>query len=516
MFSRKQKLILILTLMKIRFSFFILFFLVGVAALVLIAGDNGAQAKEWPAETFPIAELDNCDSQESCFAYCDKNENIPECVDFALKNDLISEEDAVWAKKLGGVQTGPGGCKTESACESYCDNVDNLSVCLDFAVEHDLMPPEELAEAKMVAKALAQGAKPPGGCKSKGECDNYCTQAGNMGECADFALKAGFMSQEEYGEAQQVMKALAAGAKLPGGCQNKKSCDSYCAQPDNVGECLDFALKAGFMSAEEAEEAKRIMPLMAAGKMPGNCKSKSQCEAYCNVEEHSDECAQFAIEAGFMSPEDAEMYRKTGGKGPGGCKGQEECESFCNNPQNSAACLEFGLKYGLISDEQMQEMKSGLQQTKDAIYGAPSEVSSCVKSELGGDFMSALEAGDLTAMARGDMSGIFDKCWQSYQPPQPPGVPHPDEMAPFGALPGQPIDGHMDSPMMEGQAIPGELYQQPPLEPGQPLPDEPLIIDGEEFDFGGHEDSVQPLPAIEAQPEFPELGQNEDVGGEAG
>jgi hypothetical protein len=38
---------------------------------------------------YPVAELGNCASKEECKAFCDKQENILECVVFAEQQGLI-------------------------------------------------------------------------------------------------------------------------------------------------------------------------------------------------------------------------------------------------------------------------------------------------------------------------------------------------------------------------------------------------------------------------------------------
>ena len=59
---------------------------------------------------------------------------------------------------------------------------------------------------------------------------------------------------------------------------------------------FEFCRSAGFIPKEEAEIARKIMPLMMKGEMPGlACKSKDQCESYCENESRAEECASFAI-----------------------------------------------------------------------------------------------------------------------------------------------------------------------------------------------------------------------------
>lgn len=49
------------------------------------------------------------------------------------------------------------------------------------------------------------------------------------------------------------------GGESPGGCCGKEACDAYCNDLSHMQECIDFAVKAGFMTQEEAEEMLKGM-----------------------------------------------------------------------------------------------------------------------------------------------------------------------------------------------------------------------------------------------------------------
>ena len=333
-------------------------------AISFIIVDNAASAQAEPE--FPIAELGNCQNQAECTSFCDKEGNITACVNYAERNGMMSAEEAAEARRFARIGSGPGGCKSKSECATYCDSVDNINSCLQFAEQNNLIDENELAEARKVAEALKSGAKMPGGCKNKAQCETYCESADRMSECLDFAERAGLIPEDELDEARKVAKALASGKKQPGGCTNKKSCDAYCSTPDHIEECIQFAIDADLIPPEEIEEVKKILPLMKAGKMPGGCMRKEECDAYCSDESHMDECVNFAMEAGFMKPEEVEMYKKTGGKGPGGCKSKESCEAFCDDPANEETCFNFAKEKGLIPEEDLQKMQEGKAQMQQA------------------------------------------------------------------------------------------------------------------------------------------------------
>ncbi|MEK7629739.1 MAG: hypothetical protein AAB394_04495 [Patescibacteria group bacterium] len=374
----------------------------GVAISAFIFFDGKAQAQQI---SYPVKELGSCKNEVECKSFCDNKDNITLCVNFAEKNGIMSKDDATQARKFAKMGDGPGGCKSQGECESYCNDVAHLDQCLDFASKNGLIDSKDLGEAKKVAEVLKAGGKLPGGCKNKSECESFCNDLDNAEECFNFASAAGFIPKEELADAKKAMEAMKAGAKPPGGCKNKKECASYCSDSANIEECLGFAEKAGFIPKEEIEQARKIIPLMKAGKMPGGCKGKDECQNYCQDSTHADECANFAIEAGFMKPEEAEMFKKTGGKGPGGCKGKNECESFCNDPANQEQCFKFASEKGLIPEAQVKEMKEGMAQFQQGLNMATPEVLDCIKSSVGEDRFEKMKSGGIPDKSVGEAMG---------------------------------------------------------------------------------------------------------------
>lgn len=388
---------------------------------------------------YPIAELGNCPNEQACFAYCDAPANLNQCLDFAAKHNLLSKSEVDKAKKFQSIgAVGPGGCTSELECENYCENVNNIEECLAFAEQHGFMDDKELEEAKKIAEVLRQGAQLPGACISKASCEAYCEDPNNMRECIAFAEAAGFMSPEELQEAKQVLKALDAGIPMPGNCRGERACEAYCEDQAHMEECVEFALAAGFIPPEEAEQVRRMIPLMKEGKMPKGCMSgREQCEAYCADDANIEECTTFFVEAGFMTHEEAEMFQKTGGKGPGDCKGREECEAFCNNPANQQACFTFGTEHGLISEEQLHNIEQGIKQFKEGFAQAPPEVEQCLRKSMGQDVLDKMEAGMF--LPSPEMGDIMRRCFkESFSRPErgefgpPPGFEEGEELFPSG------------------------------------------------------------------------------------
>jgi hypothetical protein len=313
-----------------------------------------------------------------------------------------------------------GNCQNKEECRIYCENWEHIEECVTFAEAHNLFSPEELAEAKKVKKALVEGVLPPGGCSSPTQCKAYCEQPTVIEECIDFAEKIGIIPPEEAREARLVRKAMLAGIPFPGDCRTKKNCDAYCSQPNHMKECFSYACKIGILSSGECSRGTKTISLMAKGESPGGCKSKEECEAYCAKESHKEECVSFASKAGLISEEEAEIQRKTGGVGPGGCKSKEECDAFCNNPANQETCFEFAAQYGLIPQEEIQKMRESVGQMQKGLEFATPEVIECLNSTVGPEVVAKIRSGNF--MPTPQIGEQIKSCFDKYMAP-PPGAP---------------------------------------------------------------------------------------------
>lgn len=398
-----------------------------VISLVVFGVVNNIFGQESSGETgiqYPVAELGNCADRGACEVYCDNPENTEACLVFAEKNKLMSEEEIEIAKKfIEAGSNGPGGCATKNSCETYCNDMNHIDECISFAEENNLMQPEELAEAKKVQAAIARGVNPPP-CGNKKQCDVYCEEPDHMEVCITFAAEAGFLQGKELEDAQKMLLAIKKGVTPPP-CRGKEACDEYCNNPDNMEVCMNFAIEAGFMDEQEKVNAQKMLQAIKGGVRPPDCQGKEECDAYCGQEEHFEECINFAVAAGFMSAEDVVMARKTGGKGPGDCKGKEECEAFCNNPDNQETCFNFAKEHGLIPEEDLKQMEEGKQKMQESLQQAPSAVLDCLGSEMGFDTVEKLKAGE--AMPSREIGEKMRICFEKSGPQNGPGN---NEMAP--------------------------------------------------------------------------------------
>ncbi len=226
-----------------------------------------------------------CSSEEECNEYCNKFENLEECLDFEVEiggltreeaDDILRKERAIQKEagnitpdqinsilqKVGG---GPGGCMSQDECDSYCGNEENGEECINFAKEHGLMNPEKAEKIKnnlAVGKTLKdQGG--PGGCTSPEECKNYCDQEENGEECINFGRDHGLMTSEK---AQQLKNQIEIRKELeimggPGGCSGLEECKNYCSQEENREECLNFGKEKGLISEVKAREVQKFQEI---------------------------------------------------------------------------------------------------------------------------------------------------------------------------------------------------------------------------------------------------------------
>lgn len=369
---------------------------------------------------YPIKELGNCKNKADCKSYCDKPKNMKICIAFAEENNLMPKEEIKRAKNfIAAGAKGPGGCEGKEECETFCDDIAHIDECISFGEKNNLIPPEELEEAKKVQAAIAQGIKPPP-CGSKKKCDAYCQELEHMEECIAFGEAAGFLKDNELEDAKKVFVAVKKGVKPPP-CRGKEECDEYCGNPDNMEVCMNFAMEAGFMSEQEKADSQKMLTAFKKGIKPPACQSKDKCDIYCNQEEHFEECTNFAEAAGFMSPENAAMARKTKGKGPGDCKGKEQCEAFCNNPDNQETCFNFAKEHGLIPEEDLKKMDEGKQRFKEALDQAPPEVTECLDSLVGKEKMEKFRSG--AVMPPKEIGDQMRTCFEKAMGPGGPGGP---------------------------------------------------------------------------------------------
>lgn len=313
-----------------------------------------------------------------------------------------------------------GSCKDQTDCAKFCNISTNMIACVNYAEKNNLLSGEDLRVSKAVAKRVAEGTT-PGQCKSEAECTSFCAgKTENIKECVAFAEELKIIPENELAEAKKILKALKGGAQMPGSCKTKGDCESYCAISSHIDECLIFAETAEILPKKELEEAKKVASFLKEGKTPGKCQAKKECEDYCSKDANFNECIAFAETAGLVTKEDAEIAKKAGGVGPGGCKSKESCEEYCNKDENIDACTSFAIEKGLVSDEQKELMISGIDQMTKALESLPSEmrdqVESCLKSSIGEEKYNKIL--NKTVKPTKEIGGKIEACFGAIKKPE--------------------------------------------------------------------------------------------------
>jgi len=372
------------------------FFMAGLTAFIafFVLGESAVCQEGLSNVSYPIPELGNCASKEDCRAFCDKPENYVLCTRWAAENGLVSEEKIPEVEKeakqiekfeSGEISEGPGGCKSPEECDAYCSKPEHGEECFRFGLEHNLISPQEAEQIKKQMEEI----KGPGGCKSKEECDTFCAKPENAEACINYGVKDGTLTQAEADELLAIMARerekrrsmppppeevhpkpegpkvdkekiveILKKEKGPGGCLTLEECEEYCDDFSHAEECLSFVEKNNLASSKDLEQMKKMTKLMETTGGPGGCKNREECDKYCSLPEHQDECLKFAKENNLISPEEVKMMEemKGGRGGPGGCKSQKECDIYCSNPQHMKECLDFSVKQGIMTKEDAQRM----------------------------------------------------------------------------------------------------------------------------------------------------------------
>jgi len=295
-----------------------------------------------------------------------------------------------------------GNCGDKTACKAYCNEPSHMPSCVAFAKAHGLMNEAEASRAEKFSKELVAG-NTPGGCSSPQSCEAYCSDITHMDECIAFAERQG-IRDNHIDEAKKIRTHLKSGGTMPGGCTSHTSCEAYCSNFEHADECLAFAEKIGInignadeeFGPKDIHEVRKIVDLMKRGEMPGGCRSREACDAYCSDRGHFEECIAFAEKAGFVDAKQAELARKAGGAGPGSCRSEATCRTYCNDPAHQEECFKFAEEHGLISQEDLKHAKEGFVRLKQGLEQAPPEVAECLKSKLGPNIIQDIQAGTLT------------------------------------------------------------------------------------------------------------------------
>ncbi len=458
---------------------------------------------------YPVPELGDCSSQEKCKVYCDDISHLEECINFAERHSLIPLEELEESKKIitainKGIEPPP--CNSKAECDIYCSEPEHMEMCVAFAEAAGVLSPEELEEAKKVLSGIKKGVKHPN-CRGKEQCDIYCCGPAHMEECVSFAEAAGLISPSE------AIMMRKTGGESPGGCCGKKACDAYCDDPAHMQECIRFANKYGLMPKKEAEMAMKMLEAGLTGG-PGGCNSQEECNAYCNDLAHMQECIDFALKAGFITEEEAEQSLKMTElgitTGPGNCQSKEECEIYCENPDNIQECIGFGEKMGIITSKEKETMIQGGpggcmgEKECESYCKDPIHIEECIKFGTEQGFISPEEAEEM-------IKGGHEFPTEGEILPGEMPLPKEGFYGPGGCITKEECEAYCSQPehfeecgFQRGELMktPGEHI--PPPEEIEPYKSEPMKTPGEHIpppeEVKSSEETIPIIPSSEEKP----------------
>lgn len=151
-----------------------------------------------------------------------------------------------------------------------------------------------------------------------------------------------------------------------GNCKSETDCRAYCEQRDNadvIRACLAFAKKYNLLSADVIARGEKFADV-AAGGGPGGCRDEKTCVAYCENMAHIQECVLFVETYDLLPKEELAEFKsvaaalKAGAQLPGNCTGKENCLAYCENPAVIDECLDFAEKAGFLSGEELIEARN--------------------------------------------------------------------------------------------------------------------------------------------------------------
>lgn len=159
----------------------------------LMSSDEIARARKMTALA-TTGGPGGCTTKDQCEAYCADTAHMDQCISFAEKAGILTGKNLEDAKKVLPFITkgqAPGGCTTKDQCEAYCADTTHTLECVSFAEKAGLISQEEAALVKKT------GGVGPGGCTSKESCDAFCNIKENQDVCFVFAESNGLIKPED-------------------------------------------------------------------------------------------------------------------------------------------------------------------------------------------------------------------------------------------------------------------------------------------------------------------------------
>ncbi len=196
-----------------------------------------------PEEILKKAQIQlGCSSEKECQSFCTDPSNSSKCLEFARNNQLLDpqkeqEIEKLETKKIKMMDDAKKdlGCDSRESCSAFCSQPQNSQKCAQL---YKKQTHEEDNQPK------SQNTKP---CASDEECRNYCQS--HPGECPGFQDK----KNGELKSTSSIPKKSAGQSSGdfigPTGCKTQGECQDYCQK--HPKECPNFPISTPTQNISE-------------------------------------------------------------------------------------------------------------------------------------------------------------------------------------------------------------------------------------------------------------------------
>lgn len=247
-----------------------------------------------------------------------------------------------------------GYCRDPRECYFYCQIPKNSPACWSYGKY--IMQKDVLGDSSSNTTIDANITVTPtpnkynisfpiaelGNCANVTECKNFCAQSQNQVKCHDFAVKKGILKSDTK---PQVDTTLVTAAKTELRCDGADACKAFCQKEENTDTCFQFAVKHGRAKKESAPK-KITSNLIAIARKELGCTDAGSCRAICEKPENQEKCLAWGKKQGLIKEElkeisDARQKLLTEAKAELGCDSFTACAALCKTPEDAPKCIEM-------------------------------------------------------------------------------------------------------------------------------------------------------------------------------
>ncbi len=398
-----------------------------------------------------------CTDAQTCRSYCSDINHIDECLAYAKKTGILSSSELDEAQKIAsalsqGAQL-PGGCTTKDQCEDYCKDSSHLTECVAFAEKAGMISQQE---ADIVRKT---GGKGPGGCDSQQSCDAYCNNKDNANTCFAFAQEHGLISQDQIDQMKEGMTRLRAG--LTQAPEEVVQCLKDALGSDIIGKIESGNFTPTQSDGQTIQNCFNQFKSQSTQKMLEGFNQVPGAEACIQNKLGTSTLDQ--IKQGNMpnDPNIGDQIRSCFEENAKEAqqKGLEQIKNALENaPESVKACLQDAIGAdGLAKIQQgdssvlTQDSENKIklcfsqmqQQGVNQLQSAPAEIQSCLKEQMGSERYGRIISGQGTAEDQKEMPQAIQECTKKYQEQMQNQIQERMQQIPGSGegLPGMPING---------------------------------------------------------------------------